>query len=114
MTEIEEPTFGICRGCSEYNVCLGGIHEDCELGYEDYLSSDDVIILVDENSDEKIFHVVERSEDLKMVQDVSKMLKEEHGQENLIRRRNEKYELFTYPIIGNGGDAKFLRGNVGE
>jgi hypothetical protein len=29
---MEEPTFGICKGCPDYSECLGGHHEDCEIG----------------------------------------------------------------------------------
>ena len=108
MMKIEEPTFGICRGCSEYNVCLGGIHEDCELGYEDYLNSDDVIVIVKNVNEDKVFHVIERSDDLKLVQDVQKVIDEEHkNQEYMITRKNGVYSLYTYPVIGNGEYAHF-------
>jgi hypothetical protein len=106
---MEEPTFGICRGCQDYSECLGGHHEDCELGYEDYLMSGDAFELIDENSDVKVFHIVSRSDDLNVLQGVAKLLKEEHGQENMIMRSRGQYELFTYPIIGDGGDAHFRR-----
>jgi len=104
---IEEPTFGICRGCDDYLICLGGHHEDCEIGYEDYLKSGDAFELIDENSDVKVFHIVSRSDDLNVLQGIAKLLKEEHGQENMIMRKSEQYELFTYPIIGDGEMARF-------
>jgi succinylglutamate desuccinylase len=117
----DEPTFIICRGCPKYRICLGGIHEDCEIGFEDlingvreemleimnlkdYSDSDNVLIVI-ENSDEKVFHILDRSDDLDVLQDLATMLKEQHGQENLIIKRHGKYELFTYPVIGDGEDA---------
>jgi hypothetical protein len=109
---MEEPTFGICKGCPDYSECLGGHHEDCEIGYEDYLNSGDAFELINENSDIKVFHIVSRSDDLNVLQGVAKMLKEEHGQENMImRRKHDIYELFTYPIIGHDANAKFGRSN---
>jgi len=73
-----------------------------------YLQSDYVLIVI-ENSDEKVFHMIDRSNDLNVLEDISKMLKEEHGQENMIIKKNGEYKLFTHPIIGDGGDAHFRR-----
>jgi hypothetical protein len=76
----------------------------------EYLQSDDVLRVIDiETSEERIFHIVERSNDLQMEQEIAKMLAEEHDQENMIIYRHGKYELFTYPVIGDGGDAHFRR-----
>jgi hypothetical protein len=112
MDEIEKPTFEICDGCEKYPKCLGGIHEDCELGYEDYLQdTEDALMVVDKSSDIKVFYVVDRSDDLKMLQETSSMLETDHGQENMIIMRHGKYELFTYPVIGHGANARFRRGN---
>ena len=52
----------------------------------DYLQSDYVLIVI-ENSDEKVFHMIDRSNDLNVLEDISKMLKEEHGQKNIIIKR---------------------------
>jgi hypothetical protein len=76
----------------------------------DYLQSDDVLRVIDvETSEEKIFHIIERSNDLHTEQEVAKMLAEEHGQENMIIYKHGQHELFTYPIIGDGEDAHFRR-----
>lgn len=76
----------------------------------DYLQSDDVIRVINiETSEEKIFHITERSNDLQNVQKTARILAEEHGQENMIIYKRGQYELFTYPVIGHGGDAHFRR-----
>lgn len=76
----------------------------------DYLQSDDVLRVINiETSEEKIFHIIGRSNDLKMEQEVAKMLAEEHDQENMIIYKHGQHELFTYPVIGDGEDAHFRR-----
>lgn len=35
VSNNDEPTFPVCRGCSEYVECQGGHPEDCEQGYHD-------------------------------------------------------------------------------
>lgn len=82
--------------------------EDLAQAELDYLQSDNVLRVM-ENSLEKVFHMSNRSNDLNVLEDIAKVLEEDHDQENMIIKKNVEYTLFTYPIIGDGEDAHFRR-----
>jgi hypothetical protein len=77
---------------------------------EDYLNSNDVIILIAENFDEKVFHILDQSCDVKILHEIINAIKDEDEhkkQEFMIIKKHGIYELFTYPVIGSGDDAHF-------
>jgi hypothetical protein len=65
------------------------------------------------NFDEKLFHVIERSDNLDVIKEVLTNISNDEDiglEESIIfKRRDGAYELFVYPVTGDEEDARIGR-----